>query len=221
MNIRLLHFGILLVLTLCYTNVVFANPLKQVKPMTWEQEEEFISKYKSWLQKNGMEFRPALAWAAVDGEQGFVDMLLRHNEKIDEEEKAGGNALSAAILNRREEVVELLVSKGADVNKTYSGQMNGVKPIILAAQAGDTKILSKLIKAGVDVNYVVPDKYKTTSLYTALFHSQLEAAELLIDSGALFKPYRYADGTIPEKVVSHACYLKDRYKKAFKEVQCK
>jgi hypothetical protein len=188
--------------------------------MTYEQEEEFIAKYKSWLQKNGKDFRPALAWAAVDGEKWFVEMLLRHKEKIDEEEDAGGNALSAAILNEREEIVELFVSKGADVNKTYSNQMSGVKPVILAAQAGNTRILSQLIKAGVDVNYVMPDKYQTTPLYMALFHNQLEAAAALIESGATFKPYHLADGSIPEHVVRNACVLKPTYEKTFKDIPC-
>lgn len=214
-------FRIVFVALFLFPSFGFADSVKQTKPMTYEQESEFIAKYKSWLQKNGKDFRPALVWAAAEGEKSFVEMLLRHNEKIDEEEKAGGNALSAAILNEQEEIVELLLSKGADPHKTYANQMKGVKPIILAAQAGNTKILTRMIKAGADVNYVVPDKYQTTPLYTALFHNQLEAAEVLIKSGAVFRPYRYPDGTIPERVQNQACALKRVYAETFKEVQCK
>jgi hypothetical protein len=216
-----LAFRIVFVTLFLFYSLGFADSVKQVKPMTYEQESKFIATYKSWLQKNGKDFRPALVWAAAEGEKWFVEMLLQHNEKIDEEEKAGGNALSAAILNKQEEIVELLLSKGADPNKTYANQMKGAKPIILAAQVGNTKILTCLIQARADVNYVVPDKYQTTPLYTALFHNQLEAAEVLIKSGAVFRPYRYSDGTIPERVKNHACTLKRVYEETFKEVQCK
>jgi hypothetical protein len=49
--------------------------------------------------------------------------------------------------------------------------MDGVQPIILAAQAGDPDILRMILDKGANLNYALPDKWKTTPLYSALFHS--------------------------------------------------
>jgi ankyrin repeat protein len=190
------------------------------KPITWAEEEKLIAQYKSYLKTNSNDERPPLIPASAEGQLWFVETFLKHGEKIDKEESRGGNALSAAILNVQEDTVDLLIKKGANVNIVYSGEMQGVQPIILAAQAGDEVILSRLIKSGANVNCVVPDKYHTTPLYTALFHDQLGAAKILIKAGAIFKPYRFSDGSIPPKVVANACALKDEFTNTFKEVDC-
>jgi ankyrin repeat protein len=127
------------------------------KPMTWAEEEKLIAKYKSYLKTSSNDERPPLISVSAEGQLWFVETFLKHGEKIDEEESRGGNALSAAILNIQEDTVDLLIKKGANVNIVYSGEMQGVQPIILAAQAGDEVILSRLIKSGANVNCVVPD----------------------------------------------------------------
>lgn len=211
---------LLLLGNISYANISNDYLSAEPKNLSFEKEKEFINGYKDWLKKNKSFQRPAIVWAAVDGHRWFVEMLIRHNESVDTEEKDGGNALSAAILNKRISIVSLLLEKGANPNFTYSNKMRGVKPIILASQTGNIKIIKMLLDKGSDVNYSVPNKYNTTPLYHALFHYQLPAAELLIQRGAVFKPYFRADGKIVPYIRRNACVLKKKYKTVFKYVAC-
>lgn len=214
-------------LFLCFSlgsvsNASISNDYLSTKPikMSFDKEKEFINGYKEWLKKNKSFYRPAIVWAAADGHGWFVEMLIRHNESVDAEEKNGGNALSAAIINKRVSIVSLLLEKGANHNFTYSNKMAGVKPIILASQAGNIKVIKMLLDKGADVNYTVPDKYNTTPLYQALFHYQLSAAELLIQRGATFQPYFRTDGKMVPYLRRNACVLKKQYDSVFKYVKC-
>lgn len=191
-----------------------------LRQLSWAKEEEVVKYYKLWLEEEDIAFRPPLVWAAMEGNMLFVEMFIRHGEEIDKEEKDGGNALSAAILNENVDIFNFLIDKGANIHITYSNKMSGVRPIILAAQTGNISIISRLIDSGADINYAVPDKYGTTALYQALFHDQIDAAVKLIDAGAQFNPYRFPDGSISEKVQQNACLLKKKYQEVFKEILC-
>ena len=91
------------------------SPIEPKLNLSKEMEIKFIGDYKSWLIKNKTYYRPAIVWAAVDGQKWLVEMLIRNNEPIDTEEQDGGNALSAAILNKRDSIVSLLLDNGADL----------------------------------------------------------------------------------------------------------
>lgn len=183
-------------------------------------EKGMIAGYKKFLKNRKLNHRPPLVWTAVEGEEWFLKVLIKHGEKIDEEEERGGNALSAAILNKREGIFNILIESGADINFTYSNKMNGVRPITLAAQVGNTVMLNRLLELGVDVNYTAPDKYRTTPLYTALFHNNGEAARILIKAGSIYSPYRTKSGQIPEPVRRNSCNLKKQFPQVFKELKC-
>jgi ankyrin repeat protein len=203
-----------------YENYTSADELKAGRQMTWANEEKIIRCYSSWLEDENLGFRPPLVWAVMEGNMLFVEMLIRHGEEIDKEGKTGGNALSAAILNENIEIFDLLVDNGADIQITYSNKVDGVRPIILASQTGNLSLLSRIINLGADINYAVPDKYGTTALYQALLHGHIESATMLIDVGAQFRPYRFPDGSISERVRQNACLLKEMYPEVFKEIRC-
>jgi ankyrin repeat protein len=83
--------------------------IKPDKKISQTEEQEFIQSYKNSLKKEKLDYRPPLVWAVVENHPWFVEMLLRHGEKLEAEERNGGNGLSAAILNKREEIYKLLI----------------------------------------------------------------------------------------------------------------
>ncbi|MGH8456871.1 MAG: ankyrin repeat domain-containing protein [Stenotrophobium sp.] len=128
--------------------------------------------------------QPPLVWAAVRGNIPAIEALLDHGAEIDQEGPAGGNALAAAILNQQVDTVDLLIRHGANINMTYSGSLKGLRPIVLAARAGNVGILNRLISRGAEVNFKPSDPDQATALHEALVHEQFAAARRLLDAGA-------------------------------------
>jgi ankyrin repeat protein len=120
------------------------------------------------VDKNG---RTALTAAAAEGFMGIVRQLLLTNVNINacENYLLGYTALMHAVQRGDEEMVDLLLLAGCDVNKLSS---NGDTALIIAAQmAGEydydgmgsrTNILRKLLLAGADVN--IENRYGKTVL---------------------------------------------------------
>ena len=87
--------------------------------------------------------------------------------------------MHGAAVNGREEIVELLTSKGADVNAKDDNQST---PLLLATSQGDMEVARLLILKGADVN--AKDIWGHTSLHNAAMRDHKELAELLIAKGA-------------------------------------
>jgi len=90
--------------------------------------------------------------------------------------------------NGHEDVVKLLIEKGAKVNK--ESVRFGKTPLHLAAERGHLEIVERLLAAGADVDY---QKYKTP-LQVAAEKGQLEVVQLLLEKGAdVNKPVIFQD----------------------------
>lgn len=218
---QIIRYSTLLGIALIITGIHSAQAETPVPEMSWDKEQQFIASYKKFLRRKGMDYRPALVWLAAEGETEMVRLLLRHGEPVDEQERDGGNALSAAILNERSEIVRILIKARANVNTRYSHLMAGVTPIILAAQTGNRAILSMLIAAGADIHYTLADRYRSNALFVALNKGKIEAAETLIRAGARFEPDYGPDGRIPQTVIRNGCALKANYPRTFLELDCR
>jgi len=85
--------------------------------------------------------------AALYGKTSMVKMLLESKADIDvisSKEEAKATALEFAIFKNYIDIVDLLLEKGADVNKGY--------PLMYALKAENKSSVLKLLKAGVDIN---------------------------------------------------------------------
>ena len=60
----------------------------------------------------------ALVWAAVNGHQETLDLLIRAGAIVNLQNPNGWTALKAAIVNRRITCVNALIEAGADVKST-------------------------------------------------------------------------------------------------------
>ena len=89
--------------------------------------------------------KPALQWAASEGLEQIVSLLIEQGVKVDGVDWFGNTALHAAI--RYPRVVELLLEGGASVNARNAF---GNTPLHLAV--ADHRVVDILLAAGADVN---------------------------------------------------------------------
>lgn len=164
---------------------------------------------------------PALAEeihdAAQQGDLAKIKMLLEKNPELlsarSENEKT---PLHFAAQGGHEEIVDLLIAKGADVNAKNiaketplhyaaamgykevvdlllakgavfnSGTTNGSTPLHYSANFGNSEIVRVLIEKGADIN--CRNKYGLTPLDLAYIANQSEAAQLIVSKGGSYSP---------------------------------
>ncbi|HKT97637.1 MAG TPA: ankyrin repeat domain-containing protein [Paraburkholderia sp.] len=120
---------------------------------------------------------PLLVLAAREKSDKVAAMLLDNPKtNIAAEDKAGENALMLASLNGDMDLVKLLITKGAEVNK------QGWTPLHYAAANGHDDVAKLLIGYSADVNALSPNG--TTPLMMAARGDHMSTAKLLLDHGA-------------------------------------
>ena len=117
-----------------------------------------------------------------------VDLLLRAgadvNAAVQKSEdfysSCDDTALIVASDHGKESIVQLLLEKGADVNKTSS---DGYTALFKAVDKGYADVVDTLIRAGADVN--ITGRYnKITPIYTAAMKGFPECLDLVLKAGA-------------------------------------
>ena len=101
--------------------------------------------------------------------------------------QTGMTPLVFAVLTGRTEVVEILISHGADINQTDTlpinrCEMKGFTPLCHAAMKGHKDIAELLIRKGANVNLHEP--HARTALHIAVDNGHLEIVKLLIENKA-------------------------------------
>lgn len=130
-------------------------------------------------------YAPLHSLAASGDYQAIKAILTRIGKKcpdklysiINANNKYDGTPLHLAVENGKLNVVEYLVSKGANINAKKSGWA----PLHIAA-IGKLDIVKYLIDKGADVN--TKNKYGVTVLHRAVYHEKLNVVEYLVNKGA-------------------------------------
>ncbi|UCE48728.1 MAG: ankyrin repeat domain-containing protein [Phycisphaerales bacterium] len=134
-------------------------------------------------------------WAAFVGDVEKVQELLRQGVDVDSRNARldDGTPLYFAVTGAHEEVIRLLLAKGADVNlSTRRGETS-----LNAAARRDarTGIAELLIEHGADVNFRHAKWGKDdTALHTAAFRGHVEMARLLVNRGGNVNMLRGPNG---------------------------
>jgi len=124
----------------------------------------------------------ALMIAAGAGSAGEVKLLIDAGLDVNATEgHKGQNALMWAAAEGHPDVVDVLIQKGANVNATTK---SGFTPLTFAVMKNDAASVRRLIQAGADPNYALPDKDKTKMLAVAGSYNSADAAAALLDGGA-------------------------------------
>ena len=145
----------------------------------------------------------ALMTAARTGKVDAVKLLLEKGADVNARESSNGQtALMWASVNDNLAVVNLLIEKGADVKAHALGSQaapaamsarvtsrtvqprpkSTFTPLFYAVRAGHLDVTKALIKAGADINEVLPDG--NTPLMIALLNANWNVASELLDAGA-------------------------------------
>jgi len=123
-----------------------------------------------------------MAEACALGKKDRVRELLKSNRASASEMSADGfPVVGLAAFFGNEEIGEMLIDAGADVNVSSRNAQN-VAPIHAAVAARSARLVRKLIEAGADVNR--KQEKAVTALHAAAMHGDVEIVRLLIGAGA-------------------------------------
>lgn len=90
---------------------------------------------------------------AIENDERDKVRALATESLINKANEDGITPLAVAAMNDRDEIIEILVKKGAEINKKCeSGQFKGLRPIDIAAEMRDTAALKMLIKLRAKVD---------------------------------------------------------------------
>jgi len=141
----------------------------------------------------------ALHAVARTGNVEAAQVLLKAGAKVDPKEKFGGQTpLMWASARRHPEMMELLISKGADLNaastdrnyqrhiqaegRPKSLDSGGLTPLLYAARENCLACVDVLLKHNVDIN--LPDPDSVSPLMVAIMNANWDVAKRLIEAGA-------------------------------------
>lgn len=91
--------------------------------------------------------RTALFFAALHGNEDFLELLLRFNPKIGAIDKFGSSPIYYAAAANHVGVIEMLAEKGADLNQQ---NRQGLTPLMVAASEGHLAAVQILIELKAD-----------------------------------------------------------------------
>lgn len=141
----------------------------------------FFIPYEAWEEfmvrvagpgSHGSDF---LVQAAAQDKRRFVTLLLRKGYDVNYEDGGGTTPLSGASVGGHEEMVNFLVSSGANVNR--KDHLTGETPLMAAAEMGQLGTLNVLLKNGGDP--CTTDKEGHTAEGLARKYHRSEIAEYL------------------------------------------
>ncbi len=141
----------------------------------------------------------ALHLVARSGNIAAANLLLKAGAKIDARENLGQQTpLMWAVARRQPAMVELLISKGADINahgairdyqrvataESRAKQMDrgGLTPLMYAARENCRECVEILLKHKVDVD--LPDPSGVSPLVIAMINNNWDIAKRLVEAGA-------------------------------------
>lgn len=117
--------------------------------------------------------------AARAGDVSLVKQLAT-GSSIDERDGTGETPLLAAALAGQDEIVDLLLTLGADARLAND---RGMSPLHAAAFAGDLEAVKRLQAAGADIG-AADNKFGVTPLIVAAEENHGDVATYLIEAGA-------------------------------------
>jgi RNA polymerase sigma factor (sigma-70 family) len=129
------------------------------------------------LRSMGMEAN-AVRWAAYVGHVDMLAMLLDHGADVDSPEQHGDTLLHVAVMQGRQEAVQLLLKRKAAINALGSCRHT---PLHRAVMRGEAEIVRLLVEKGADVE--IGDNRGRSAADWAAIKGRAEMLDWLTDQG--------------------------------------
>ncbi|KAJ2976799.1 hypothetical protein NQ176_g4736 [Zarea fungicola] len=157
----------------------FQNLLKQVQKGDLKMVEELVTKPDASTLKAKNWFT-ALWWAAYNGNEAIVELLLQEGAPVDKKDSDGLTALWWAAYKGNEAIVKLLLSNGSRVD---TKDKNGRTELWCGVRLGNKTIVELLLsnRAAVDIK----DNKGRTPLWWAIVKENEAIITLLLNHGAV------------------------------------
>lgn len=145
---------------------------------------------------------PPAGTTAASGAGQFGQSLLPMLDLDSETDSNHDTALTLACTGGHEELVELLLSRGADIEHR---DKKGFTPLILAATAGHEKVVEVLLTHGANIE-AQSERTKDTALSLACSGGRYEVVEFLLNRGAN-KEHRNVSDYTPLSLAASGGYV--------------
>nr|XP_006815077.1 PREDICTED: ankyrin repeat and protein kinase domain-containing protein 1-like [Saccoglossus kowalevskii] len=153
--------------------------IKDLRNNEIEEVTQLPANYRDVADRDKTMRSKTLMEAASKGDIEEVKELLRMNCDVTTKDKDGNTALHISILQRRNEVTELLINYGIDID--MKGQ-NEKTALHCAAQIGELDILQKLFDMSADLE--VKDKLGSTPIHYACKYGGIGAVKKCLELGS-------------------------------------
>jgi ankyrin repeat protein len=140
-----------------------------------------------------------LIWAAIQGHEEVVRLLLERGGDLEAKNHNGDTALMWASLMGHKDLVDFLLDRGADAD--LREPKSGVTALMAAAAKGHVDVAQVLVEKGAAVN--ARDRNGNTALTHASIKGYAEVVDLLLAAGATF------NGTCPSEVATAVIFVSD------------
>ncbi|KAK6523104.1 hypothetical protein TWF694_006002 [Orbilia ellipsospora] len=141
---------------------------------------KILSKDGYPLDSKDTDGRTPLSWAAENGDEAVVKLLVERNVEIESVDSyAGQTPLSWAARYGQIAAVKLLLEAGAEIE---TKDKNDDTPLLWAIRSGHVAVVKFLLASGAELK--VKNKIGRTPLVLSIFDEQEEMVRLLLKSGA-------------------------------------
>ena len=122
--------------------------------------------------------RSSLFFAAMEGNEDFVNLLLRFNPRVNSTDKFGSSPLYYAAAGNHVGVIEALAGKGANINVQ---NRQGLTPLMIAASSGHLAAVQALLDLKADSGFT--DFTGRTALDWALRNNRRAVVRFMKSAG--------------------------------------
>ncbi|KAH8587388.1 ankyrin repeat-containing domain protein [Bisporella sp. PMI_857] len=176
------------------------NGPRFVKPCSWPFRKQLVSTLQAVLLSGDLTTAEILIRAgAYKAEDDVVDIYKPYP----------WTALQIACSQGWRDIVELFISKGADINEPAKNSKHGATALTVAISSGNTNLVLYLLKSGVNVNSPSKDHPAPSPLQVAAEYARFDITKRLIqlgadidDSGALWAAVKRNDSRCVAYLIS-------------------